>query len=268
MFRTLVSSVLLFASIPALAQSVKMPDRLDLTVGVVKTLKITWQGETFRFYTGSYDLETFAVRIPDEPAEEMTIKILASREGVYKVTAVAISIQDGRVKIGETECIISAYKDGPNPKPPPPKPKPDPPPPVEPDIIPPGDPDDPGIAEPGLTAQIKAAAGRLTAADLKKLAKAHYDASVIIRDLPVSGPTAPQVTAASKVALRDNGFAVTINKTRTLGTEIPVGMIDILGERLGNLLPVTAEKQMTAAEVRTLRKQLLGFTRAMQEAAK
>ena len=119
-----------------------------------------------------------------------------------------------------------------------------------------------------LALQIKSAAGNLTSPDVKRLAKAHYEAAVALQGMIKTGPTAPQASQKSKEALQLNGFAVTVNNKKSAGVEIPPGIRELLGNRLSTILPVTADTPMTEAQVRRLRKELLTFARALQVAAK
>lgn len=130
-------------SLAASAQTVSVPEKVEISPGRLASITIRWDGDDLR-WIASPELDVFREYDPD--AKVVRLRVIAYAEGTYKL--VAITCKGG--KLSEfASCVVVVGKPGPGPGP-----GPNPP-------TPPTPPDDPFLR----TLQVAYAADSGTAAD-------------------------------------------------------------------------------------------------------
>lgn len=248
--RFLSLAVVLIVGTAIQAQTVKLPDKVDLKAyRIANPLTVEWDGDSAVVVSGSPEVVAFREYDPDPKI--LLLRLVGYTQGTYNVSVVVAKNVDGKAiqKVGT--MIVTVDGGGPTP-PQPPNP---PPPAPDDDPVDPKDPDYPGEIDTTLVRNIITAAGNYPKAELKKLGKAHVLVAAVL--LNSKNTKVKQVTQLAASAMRDN-----------VSSAVPETLASLLGGELNKVLPRDPDAIMTAAQVSTLRKKLLSFARALNSAGR
>jgi hypothetical protein len=246
-------SVFLVLASFASAQTVKLPDKVDLKAYRITEpgIQVDWDGDTAVVVSGSPEIVAFREYVPDPKV--FMLRVVGYTKGTYNLTVVVGKNVDGKAILVKGTMVVTVEGGAaPTPEPVPVPPDPTP---ADDDPVDPKDPDFPGEIDANLVRSIITAAGTYPKPELKKLAKAHVLVAGVLKN--GQNTKVKQVNQLAASSMRDN-----------VSTAIPETLASLLGGELNKVLPRDPETVMTAAQISVLRKKLLSFARALNSAGK